>query len=166
MTMIGIGFSTVKKNFLSRLIRWATSAEFSHTWPVYDHPLYGTRIIVDADVKGIFEVRADQYLKKVDDPVILVPPDGVNLEEGMAELSEELARPYGILNLIGHGVVLLLRRIGARIKNPFRNSKKPACIETSYALLQGAGLFMDVDPEEESPQSLHDRLVKSGWRPT
>lgn len=164
--MIGIGFSTQKKNFLSKLIRWATSAEFSHTWPVYDHPLYGTRIIVDADVKGIFEVRADQYLAKVDDPVILVPPEGVKLEDGMAELSEDLARPYGVLNLIGHGIVLFLRKIGARIKNPFRNSKKPACIETSYALLQGAGILMDVDPEEETPQSLHDRLIALGWRST
>lgn len=164
--MIGIGFSTQKKNWLSKLIRWATKSDFSHTWPVYDHPLYGTRIVVDADLKGIFEVRADVYLAKVDDEVILVPPEGVNLEEGMAELSEDLARPYGVLNLIGHGIVLLLRKIGARIKNPFRNSKKPACIETSYALLQGAGVLMEVDPEEETPQSLHDRLIALGWRST
>lgn len=164
MTMIGVGFSTQKKNWLSKLIRWATSADFSHTWPVYDHPLYGTRIVVDADVKGIFEVRADRYLAKVDDEVILVPPEGVKLEEGMAELSDALARPYGVLNLIGHGIVLLFRRMGARIRNPFRNSKKPACIETSYTLLQGAGVLMEVDPEEETPQSLYDRLIKLGWR--
>lgn len=164
--MIGIGFSTKKKNLLSRIIRAATDSEFSHTWPVYDHPLYGTRIVVDADIKGVFEAKADEYVKTVDDVVVLCPPEGVDISAGMPALSEELARPYGVLNLIGHGIVLLLRRFGKRIRNPFSSWKKPACVEVSYTLLQAAGLLTDVDPEEETPQSLHDRLVKLGWRAT
>lgn len=164
--MIGIGFSTQKKNLLSKLIRWFSKSDFSHTWPVYDHELYGTRIVVDADIKGVSEVRADRYLAKVDDEIILVPPEGVDLARGMAALSEDLARPYGVLNLIGHGIVLIYRRFGRRIRNPFKNWKKPACVEVSYRLVQAAGVLTDVDPEEETPQSLHDRLVKLGWRST
>lgn len=164
--MIGIGFSTVRKNLLSRIIRAATSSEFSHTWPVYDHPLYGTKIAVDADIRHISEVETDVYLKKVDDAIILIPPDGVDLAPGMPALGKLLDRPYGVLNLIGHGIVILFSKFGRRIRNPFRNQKKPACIETSYCLLQGAGILTEVDPEEETPQSLHDRLVKLGWRAT
>jgi hypothetical protein len=164
--MIGIGFSTVKKNLLSRIIRKATASEFSHTWPVYEHPLYKSLIVVDADIHNIHEVETDVYLKKVDNAIILVPPDGVDLEAGMPALGKLLSRPYGVLNLIGHGIVILLAKFGRRIKNPFRNQKKPACIETSYCLLQAAGILVDIDPEEETPQSLHDRLVKLGWRAT
>jgi hypothetical protein len=162
--MIGIGFSTKKKNLVSRLIRWGTHAEFSHTWPFYDHELYGTTVIVDADIRCIAEVEADVYLKQIDDPVMLVPPDGIDLRKGMPALGQELDRPYGVLNLIGHALVVLLSKLGKRIRNPFMNQKKPACIETSYCLLQAAGVLTDVDPETESPQSLHDRLLAAGWK--
>lgn len=162
--MIGIGFSTNKKNLLSKIIRWGTNAEFSHTWPFYDHPLYGTKVVVDADIKCIMEVEDDTYLKKVDNATMLVPPEGVDLSKGMPELGDLLSRPYGILNLIGHAIVVIFSKLGKRIKNPFKNQKKPACIETSYCLLQASGVLTEVDPETESPQSLHDRLITAGWK--
>lgn len=163
--MIGIGFSTRKKNILSRLIRWFSHAEYSHTWPIYDHPLFQERIVVDADIREIREVGVVEYLKEVDVHVVLVPPAGIDLSTGMPTLAHELARPYGVLNLLGHGIVLFFRRLGAKIKNPFKNSQKPACVEVSYALVQAAGVLKDVDPEEETPQTLHDRLVSLGWTP-
>lgn len=162
--MIGIGFSTQKKNLLSRIIRWGTNAEFSHTWPFYDHPFYMTIIVVDADLRCVTEVESDTYFKKVDGIVMLVPPAGQDLSSGMPDLGDYLARPYGVLNLFGHGIVVMFSKLGKKIKNPFRNKKKPACIETSYRLLQSAGFLKDVDPESESPQSLHDRLLILGWQ--
>lgn len=160
--MIAIGFST-RSMWLSDLIRKITHSRFSHTWIKYNHPLYQADIVVEAGLTGIVEAEYNSYKSQITDIVQLIPPAGVSLEVGMTAIGLTLASKYDYGSLIGRLWTIVGSWIGRKWKNPLRNTKKDCCVENVYRLLQANGLYLDVDPEQESPESLYERLIKDHW---
>lgn len=162
--MVTVGFSTTKGNLFSWLIRKFSSSKFSHVWVRYYHPLYKLDIVVEAGTKGIIEIPYKVYIRKITSIVELQPPADLDAEEALEALGPSIALPYDYGSVIGRLWVKISKFFGQKIKNPFRNRKRDACIDNAYRYVQALGLFPGIDPEEETPQSLYDRLVKSGWR--
>lgn len=164
--MIRVGFSTRRRNPISCLIRWLTGSRFSHTWFVYHHPLYRCDVVVEADAHGIIELSYARFKQLNDDVVELCPPATVDLTGAMVAMGPALGTPYDYGSLLGRLWVHLWRWLGRKVRNPLRDTQEDCCVENVYRLLQAGGLLREVDPEEESPQSLHDRLVALGWKGT
>jgi hypothetical protein len=161
---IRIGFSTRRKNPVSRVIRWVSKSRFSHAWIVYYHPIYHCDVVVEADAHGIVELSYGRFRSMNDDVLEMLPPDDVSLDHGMTGLGPTLGTPYDYGSLIGRAWVYLGKWLGRKVRNPLRNVKKDCCVEHAYKLLQCSGQLLGVDPEQESPQDLHDRLALLGWR--
>jgi hypothetical protein len=165
---IAIGFSTQKKNLLSRTIRWFTGSKFSHCWVRYYHPLYRMNVVVEADLKGIIEIPYDSYVTRNDDIAELEPPDGklVDLVASLPVLGITLGRRYDVESLIGRAWVFLWRWFGVKVKNPFADPKEDACVDSVIRLVsQVDPEFLALDAEVQTPQGVYDLLVKNGWRP-
>jgi hypothetical protein len=123
-------------------------------------------VIVEADLKGIREVPYNRVVRKWRDVVELSPPNYVNLEYGMEKIGPTLGSEYDLRSLFGRALVYIGRWFSFKIRNPLRNSRQDTCVDNVYRLLTAVDdRFHDIDIESESPQTLYDRLLESGWRP-
>lgn len=163
--MITVGFSTTRGNFFSWLIRKFSGSKFSHTWVRYYHPLYKLDFVVEAGTKGIIEIPYEVYMRKITSVVELQPPADLDAEEALVALGPSIALPYDYGSVLGRLWVRVSRWFGQRVRNPFRNRRRDACVDNAFRYVQALGVLADVDPEEETPESLHKSLIALGWRP-
>lgn len=162
--MILVGFSTRRKNLLSRLIRWGTNSEFSHTFLSYDHDLYKTSIVVEASLRGIIEMAFTKFIASADTVLMLSPPEGTKLEKGMPAIASTLGDGYDGLSLFGRVFVIVAKWFGKKIRNPLGNVKRDCCVESVIrCLVEAEALPPIIDAEVESPQSLYEILKALGW---
>lgn len=161
--MVKIGFST-SNWWVSRLIRKYTKSEFSHCWIRYQHPYFKNGQVITAEFLGLTEFSIDTARRKWTNIVELTPPDGVDLTESLEVIGPTLGMGYDYGSLVGRAIKTMVAWVGFKIKNPLRNMKKDVCVDNVYRIIQAGTDNLDsVDPEEETPQSLYDRLISLGW---
>lgn len=163
-----VGFSTHKNKLLSRLIRWFTRYEYSHSFVVSD--------VVEANRSRVYllEVEApqvafstlDSYNVK-DTSYEIWYPIGVTDEEvdHALKLTERnfLKKKYSWASLVGIAITIVVQRVfGKVIKNPLRMGAWCAEADWHYLSTLMPDLFGWMDHSTVSPRDLHMIVKNSG----
>lgn len=152
-TRVKIGFSTTNKWF-SRLIRYWTNSEVSHSFAVYHDPNLDRQIVLDVDFTGYRMVPYDAFCRE-NKVLYLFEPD-IDLMPGVRVVSRWIGRKYDWRALVAFWRVLKgLRRTVTEMEV---GPKELICTECIVHLLRvscypGAA---DLDPKGTSPQMLLD----------
>lgn len=149
-----IGFSR-SKLMLSRLICLFTNSTVSHTYVKvatgYSNPVY---VVYQASGLTVNAENYDHFLShaEVIDEIQVAVSDE-KWDDTCAFLLKELGKPYSCKQLLGMLWVLICRRFGRRVKNPFRDG------EHSYICVELVAKLLGVtDAEEMTPQDLLELL--------
>jgi len=163
--MVCIGFSTQRRNLVSRFIRWVTSSEASHTWLLMHDPLFDMYMVMEAHELGFRLVPFSRFSRHNDVVAVFEPEQ--DLSAGLHAAAHWLGYVYDFAGLLG-GLWVMLGRVltRRRWRNPFRSRKALFCSEAVVRLLK-AGRFTGAEklhPEETTPQDLRDFLRRAGVR--
>lgn len=133
-----LGFSTTGV-FLSRLIRWATRAKYSHCWVRHGSTVWGGIWITQADWPVVRtwpwkSATAKWTVKKLYRPRFDIHP-------ALAAVRQDFEDPYDIAGLFGMALVMIvLKWFKRRIKNPLANPSGVFCSEFVAQILVAAKL--------------------------
>jgi hypothetical protein len=155
---IAIGFST-SQLWISRVIRWATGAPVSHTFLILLGSDFGCPVVLQEAWQGLTIQTLDNF-KAAGNTVLAVIDPVVPLNAGLAAVAPLLGTQYGYLQLVGAGLVRLLRLLGKKAKNPFRSTRSLFCSELNAIVLQKSGYpgAKALDPSNTSPEDLLEFL--------
>jgi hypothetical protein len=116
----------------SKTIRFATGEEFSHIGvqlgddKIYHSDIHGCRVCPITEFVEGNNVRSFYF--RVEDQ---------QFADMKTRAAAKLGTKYDVLGLIGFGVLLLLKRIGIRVKVPMMNPKWMFCSEYAEYILTG-----------------------------
>ena len=125
MSIVKVGFSYHKGKVFSNLIRWVTDSEISHVYVRLPTSI-GKDIIFQASGMEVNLCGVDLFIKN----------GGVIVEEYDVEVSEKvyaatksfiidnLGKPYSMLEVFGFLFVILIKKFGRWINNPFAQGDK------------------------------------------
>lgn len=147
-----VGFSKAK-NILSRLIRWVTKSEVSHTF--LRLKIKGQDMVLHSNQWGVNFDQYEDFVKHSD----IVAQFELTMEQEDAAWDyalTKLDRPYDFLAIAGFAWVLLNKRFGRKTKNPFPNKSAYFCSELVIEALKAAEFpgSADLDRELTSPEDL------------
>lgn len=150
---IYVGFSTGSSLF-SRLIRWASDSNVSHTYlriPIPRHEksliFQASGMAVNLESEKIFWGRS----KTINEFECELSPEQAHALETF--ILEGLGVPYSIQHIVGMVWVLLCRGMGFHVKNPLSEGGHAyVCVEVVAKVLGIKGA------EEMTPQDLLDHL--------
>lgn len=154
--MIKVGFSTCKRNVLSRIIRWFTRSQASHAWLLVEGSFLGMDMVMEA-TEGGFRLTSYETFRKGHDIVKIVEPS-FPLDEGARKAAAWLGESYDYLGLVGSAVVILGRWLRRKWRNPLDAPRSMFCSEAVVFVLQADGYpgADKLDPSATSPQDLLD----------
>lgn len=152
-----VGFSTTNK-IISRLIRWITKAQVSHTFLIVE--LYGKPWVVGAEFQGLMMMSVEKFQK--DNMIKAVCRVPELTDEHLAVVMQDLGEAYDFGGLVGGIIPQIGRWFKQKWKNPWANSKAMICSEFVCLALQEAGLegAETLDPTAVTPQELKDFLTE------
>ena len=152
-----VGFSTTNK-LISRLIRWITRAEVSHTFLIVE--LYGQPWVAGAEFNGLVLMPVHKFQRNNTIKAVCKVPEltDKHLEKVMDSIGE--AYDYG--GLIGGIFPQIGRWLKQKWKNPWANPKAMICSEFVTMALQECKLkgAEGLDPVAVTPQELKDFLTE------
>jgi hypothetical protein len=123
-----VGFSTTD-GIWSRLIRWFTEAQVSHTYiRVYDEFLE-TPIVIHADLPGVIIEHAEIFLEK---NVVIeeFEIDDERVKLGLKKNLCHLRKKYDWWDILDWALVLKFRRwFKRKIREPLEDPKKLICVD-------------------------------------
>lgn len=151
-----VGFSTTDK-LISRLIRWVTKAQVSHTFLIVE--LYGKLWVVGAEFNGMTMMSVEKFQKNNMIKAVCEVPELTDVHVGKA--MESLGVAYDFGGLLGGIFPQIGRWFKRKWKNPWNDQKALFCSEFLVLALQEAGLkgSEDLDPGAATPQDLLDFLI-------
>lgn len=158
--MIRVGFSTQKKNPISKIIRKLTGSTVSHAWLVFDDPVFEREMVIEATETGVVMTPFDVFSVRNDVVEILTPR--ISLHSGLKTAGQWLGESYDFTGLFGTAIVLLGRWFKRRWKNPFNNAKAMFCSEFVVRVLQESGYPGSecLDPSATTPQDLREFMCR------
>lgn len=147
-----------KRGWFSRLVRKITGSSLSHVFVVTtaEEPA----LILNADVRGVWVTSINKYLNDrfeltVFRPVLKV----VQVEQGISRVYQLLEAQYGFLQVVGLGLMALLRGVWKKSKNPITRGVICTEVVWEYLVAVGEGEVVDgLDKNSLAPQGLCDRL--------
>lgn len=152
-----IGFSTTNR-LVSRLIRWITKAQVSHTFLIVE--LYGQSWAVGAEFNGLVMIPMKKFqAKNIIKAVCRVPE---LTDEKLSVLMGSLGEAYDFGGLFGGIFPQIGRWFKRKWKNPWNNRKALFCSEFVVQALQLAGLpgAETLCPTTTTPQEIKDFLLR------
>jgi len=167
MDEIIVGFSRPKAFFepFSWLIRLATWSPFSHAYIRYYNSELDRWIIFQASGlkvnligQTMFNDAEDIYEEYV------VPISDATKMSVLQNAVDDLGSPYGIWQIMGFVIVLLVGLFGKSIKNPFYSKSSYFCSELVADILTEIGLG-DLDPSNMSPKDVRNFLISRNFKP-
>jgi hypothetical protein len=165
-----VAFSTFKSSWLSRAIRWFTEYEFSHSFIIADvcdpDSFQRERIyILEAGKREVSFNQLNSY-EKPDARYEIWMPKGVSAEDIDRALYRTervfLGKQYGYLQLVGFALVIALRKIGIRIKNPLKLGAICSEVDWYYCKQIKPEFFGRFDRDTVSPRDLREFVLHSG----
>ena len=153
-----VGFSTSKKSWVSRIIRWFTKSKTSHTFLVYYDQDWSRDMIMESTEGGY---KISPYSKYESEVVAVFTPKQ-SIEVGLAKSVDWLGEAYDYTGLIGMMWVEFGRWIKRKWHNPLHSSNAMFCSEAVVRVLQdsnypGADQF---DPTSTDPEMLLEFFEK------
>jgi hypothetical protein len=155
MSPTRIGFSTSKTSLISRIIRWFTRSDVSHTFIVYYDDEWKRDMIMESEGGLGGSVRLRPFNPDDPDIVRIVVPKH-DIERGMTKMVDRLGQVYDYGGLFGMAWVELGRWLKKKWSNPLQGSRALFCSELVAQVLidsdyPGADQF---DPASTDPQDL------------
>jgi len=134
-----VGFSTTNSSW-SRLIRWFTDSQVSHTYiRIYDHYLHAP-LIIHADWPGVIFEHAEQF----DQDNLVIEEfeiEDERLEQGFKQSLKHLRKKYDFWDVINWALTLKFTRwFKRKIKNPLEDPKKLICVDLVARILNDSGI--------------------------
>jgi len=107
-----IGFSAIKGSFISKIIRWFTKSQWSHTFVIYKwiEGDYLNSLVIEAGDFELTIVPFNKYIKEGVTVEIYKPKNLKNKKQALNNLLLKCGTVYGYLQLIGFAIVILLRK--------------------------------------------------------
>jgi len=160
MSNIVVGFSKSRKfKLLSWLIRKAEHTAFSHVYvKIYDARIYRWMVYEASGLNTHCSTQDAFYLKNKEIAEFVVECSPETENEVLTTASDALNANYGIMQLIGMGLVRLCSSVGISIKNPFRDGRKTyVCSEYVGVLLNKLGYEVG-DLDALTPKHIYELL--------
>jgi hypothetical protein len=153
MKKIIIGFSC-NSGFFSKAIRFLTNSNISHTYIKIPVPDFNTNIIFHAQGFNVHYINESNFLKKntVIEEVEVEVSDEQFIEAERVRV-EECGKPYSYSEIVGFLWVLLNKKVGRKVENPFYNTSAYICVEL---VCRGLGIK---DKTTLTPGDLRDILI-------
>jgi hypothetical protein len=153
--VIYIGFSR-GRSLRSKLIRWATAAEWSHVWVEYPSHVWGGRWVAHSAENGVVKVPAELYLASRETVKRFeVKPD---ITGGLEACREFVGKRYDYKVIWNALLGVLWRATGWEWlkKIVSKDSSKLTCSEFVTSILKEAGVVgtESMDPELTTPGDL------------
>jgi len=154
--MIAVGFSTQTKNPLSAIIRFFTGSPISHTWLLVEDPVFGMKMVMEADEFGIRLIPYDRFQLGNDIKYLITLNSNWDYGLGLATAGEWLSSMYDFSGLIGMAFVVIGRWLKRKWNNPFASHSAMFCSELVVRFLQASQYpgTKDFVPEDTTPQDL------------
>lgn len=158
--MICIGFGTNQK-WTSKLIRWATKSEWSHTWITYPSSVWGGYWAAHSGPNGVVKIPLERMKQMYPESIHYELGAGVDdFVLGFEWASQHVGQDYDY-GVIWNALLLVLwRATGWRYlwKLVARNSTKFTCSEfvTGFLIASGVPGILKVDPELTPPGVLQE----------
>jgi hypothetical protein len=159
MQSINIAFSTTNGLF-SRLIRWFTKSEVSHSIITFKDETLDKVFVMEANGRGFMLVPWSKW--RTQNTLIaryrITAPSDVQLES-LRELAESLGAEYDYMSLFA----FVIRRFHRRMQNPLDDSSKLICSEAVARFLHGVmGGDSFIDSGSWTPEDLLAEIRASG----
>lgn len=158
-----IGFSRKKKSWISKIIRWFTRSEWSHTFIIYqDEPEI---LVAEAGTFEVVLVPITKYESAKYVTTFFFPdPEKIGrdrIEAGISRARKNIEKTYGWLQLLGFVPVVIAKRLlGLKIKNPMRGGV--VCSELVLECLRGmepGTKWTLMQKDSVFPEDLFEELV-------
>lgn len=130
MKTITIGFSTSER-WLSKLIRWMSGSKISHSYIKIPIPDFNEAMVFQASGLTVNYTNYDIFKHEAN----VIAEYELEVTEGQFQLAEwvritEAGKPYAVKQLFGYVLVLLCRKAGYQVPNPFADGAAAhSCIE-------------------------------------
>jgi hypothetical protein len=151
-------FSTTN-SWLSRIIRWATRSKVSHV--SIGTSMQGVPVVIEASGLGVRIYPRKRWAKSR--TVVAEARFYVDISDEIPYAIEFVGDRYDYAGLIGFLVVLPLRWLGRKVKNPLGSSRAFICSELPLRLDREHRIpeWEGLDPETTTPEDLL-RLCRIG----
>lgn len=160
--MIYIGFSR-GKSLRSKLIRWATAAEWSHVWVEYPSHVWGGRWIAHSAELGVVKAPAEPYLASRERTIRYEVK--VDITRGLEACRDHVGKRYDYKVIWNALLGVLLRVTGWKWlrKIVVKDSSRFTCSEFVTSILKEAGVTgtEGMDPELTTPGELETFCASS-----
>lgn len=160
---VSVGFSYIKGNPLSWLIRVVTKAPCSHAFLVIDDSYFGVPMVLEADITG-FSMTAYDRFKRSNTVVALLEPV-VSLDAATQAAFGALGEQYDFLGLVGMAWVELGRFFHKIWKNPMSSGSAMFCSEAVVQQVLQPAKYPGAEtlvPQDTAPADLLAFLLASG----
>lgn len=158
---VRIAYSTTSSP-LSWLIRACTGGTVSHAFIVFWDPAFGQDLVLEADWNGV--VVKTLAKAKRERTIVAILKSPTPIDAGLRAAAEFLDERYDYGGLLGMAIVMLWRRLGRRLKNPFHSSHALFCSDAVAHLLQYGGYqgAESLDPGCCDPEALMHWQLDTG----
>lgn len=135
-----VGFSQAPSKIFSRLICWVTKSQVSHAFVVL--PIDSAKLIYQASGLEVNYENTTTFLS-IEDPQEFYEFEITDAQYSKNKLFRinTVGKPYSWQELIGYLWVLLARKFGKRVRNPFSGGS------TAYVCVDIAAAHLPIDPE-------------------
>jgi hypothetical protein len=147
--------------WLQRLIKWGSKSDVNHAFFVLYDQDFGGWVQLGADEGGWVQSPAETRLKL---PVcrLYAAPPGIDLRVGLAAMRSVLGAKYDIGGLVGMAWVVLMRRVGRKVKNPLQRGNKWFCNEIADVVCERSGWDLGLDEHSTTPGDWEKALRSHG----
>jgi hypothetical protein len=158
MAKVKIGFSKSKK-LMSKVIRWFTKSQASHTFLIIEGGFFGTDVVLQSTAFKGFQLVSYRDFQSSHN-IVKVMSVSAPLDIGIRKCSPLLGQDYDYLGVVGTLVVLAGRWVKKKWRNPLNDSNAMFCSELVVKILQASGYpgSEALVPEATTPQDLMDFL--------
>ena len=168
MTSIIVGLSRTKAFFetFSWLIRFVTWSPVSHAYIKY-YDSYTSRWVI-FQASGLKVNMVGQTLFDANEIIYreyVIPVSDATRLSVIQGATDKLGSPYGVGQIVGFGLVLLMRLFGKSINNPFYSGSSYFCSELVDDILDEIGVG-DTNPSTMSPTDIMNFLASKGFKTT
>jgi hypothetical protein len=151
MKTIILGFSQSSTIF-SSIIKWATNSQVNHAYVRLDG-----NIVCQASGLFVNEQTYESFLS-IEVPIKEFSLQITDEQFAAAEKFrlDSLGKPYSVREILGFGWVLLMRRFGKKVANPFKDG------DHAYVCSKFAALYAGIPDSDENltPEDLMEILEK------
>jgi hypothetical protein len=139
-------------------------APMSHAYVKYLDEVTGRWMIFQASgrqVNFVGETMFNSVEYIVDEFVI--PVSAATKLKTIQYAQDTVGSPYGIMEIVGFGLVAIASLVGMKIKNPFASTTSFFCSQVACDVIQEIDSDNSLDPATCSPLMLRDHLVAKNY---